>query len=560
MLKKVKKAMGISLALMTLGCSAGCKGGLGPTVVDQGDSTKTIVKVGNYYGGLGDEWLTVVEKKFEADYAEVSFEDGKKGVDIVIDNNNSYTGQNVIDSVDKNDVWFGYLMNYYDLISQNIAMDITDVVTGDLGEVCETEKGVTVESKLADNVKDTFKAVGAGKYYGLPVYEGFYGLVYDVDLFEKEGFYFVKGFDRSGKLDDMFIGAGGTGAKSAGPDGIEGTYDDGLPETYEDFYNLCKYMKKYNVTPMTYPGSFMHYWLRYLFQVWADYEGVEQMSLNYSLNGTATDLVSLDESGNLVKKEAVAISAENSYELQAQAGKYYALQFTKTLASNSDWFSSAASATGQTQEMAQKEFLYSSRNSNGDTIGMVLDGCWFNAEVDDAYTDMVNAGDATASKQNRRIGFMPIPKATADKVGEKLTFVDTSRSICFINAKVTGAKATVAKLFLKYFHTNESIASYTEKTDATRPYKYTVDESKLTYFGKTMMNIHNNANVIYTYSSNQTYLKNSQIFDMDAWAFSSTNGYSNPFLVFRDKKNVTVADYFNGMYTTTKAAIETLIK
>ena len=557
MIKNVKKIAGITLAIMTLGSSAACKG-LGAQVVNKGDETKTIVRVGNYYGGLGDEWLTVVEKKFEADYANVSYEEGKMGVDIVIDNSNGYSGQNVIDSVDKNDVWFGYLMNYYDLISQNIAMDISDIVTGDLGEVCAEEAGVTIESKLADNVKDTFKSVGGGKYYGLPVYEGFYGLVYDVDLFESEGFYFIEGFDRTGALDDMFV-TSKSDVKSEGPDGQAGTYDDGLPETYEDFYNLCRYMKKYGVRPMTYPGSFMHYWLRYLFQVWADYEGVEQMSLNYNLSGKAKTLVSINEKGELVEKEDLDITPDNSYELQSQAGKYYALQFAKTLASNSDWYSTLSTGTGQTQEMAQKEFLYSSRNSNGDTIAMVLDGCWFNAEVDEAYTDMVNAGDATASKQNRRIGFMPIPKATADKVGEKLTFVDTSRSICFINAKVSGAKAEVAKLFLKYFHTNESIASYTEKTDATRPYKYTIDENKLTHFGKTMMNIHNNANVIYTYSNNETYLKNSQIFDMDAWAFTSTGGNNNPFHTFRDKQ-VSVVDYFNGMYSVTKESINKLMK
>ncbi len=558
MIKNTKKVVGLMLSMVMLGSMTAC-GGIGPTVVEQGDKTKTIVKVGNYYGGLGDEWLTAVEKKFEDAYATKSFEEGKTGVDIVIDSNNGYSGTNVIDAIDKNDVWFGYLMNYYDLVSQKLAMDITDIVTGDLGEVCEEEQGVTIESKLADNVKDTFKGAGNGKYYGLPVYEGFYGIVYDVDLFESEGFYFIEGFDRSGALDDMFV-TSKTDVKSEGPDGVFGTYDDGLPETYEDFYNLCRYMKKYGVTPMAYPGQFMHYWLRYLFQVWADYEGVEQMSLNFNLSGTATDLVSLDNSGNLVKKDPVEITPANSYELQAQAGKYYALQFANTLANNGDWYSMSSKGTGQSQEMAQKEFLYSSRNSNQPTIGMVLDGCWFNEEVDEAYTDMVNGGDASASRMNRKIGFMPIPKATADKVGEKLTFVDLSKSVCFINAKVSGPTAEVAKLFVKFFHTNESLATYTEKTEATRPYKYTVDSSKLSYFGRMMMDIHNNANVIYTYSSNETYLKNSQIFDMDAWSFTSTGGNSNPFHVFRDKKNVSVETYFNGMYTTAKASIEALIK
>ena len=548
--KVIAMVLIVSVAL----CSAAC--GLGPSVESEGDETKTILRIGNYYSGLRDEYLTAVERSFEEKYAETSFEEGKTGVDIVIDNSGSYSAQTVIDNYDKNDVWISYQIDYYEIASRGLGLDITDVVTGDLGDVSTGESGVTIESKMDSDLKDTFKAIGNGKYYGLPLYEQYYGIVFDVDLFEREGFYFAKGYDRNGDLADMFV-TSATDERSVGPDGREGTYDDGLPETYEDFYNLCRYMKTFNVIPMSYPGQFMHYWTRYLFQVWADYEGAEQMTLNFSLNGTAADLVDIANDGTLTPKDDVNVTPANSYELQKQAGKYYALQFAKTLATNNNWFSSSSRATGQSQELNQKEFLYSRQMTS--PIAMCLDGCWFNAEANSAYVDMVNAGDVTAGRYTRKIGFMPIPKATADKVGEDLTFVDSSRSICFISSRVSGAKETVAKLFMKYFHTNDSLAVWTEKTETTRPFTYTVDSSKLSHFGNMMMEIHNNSNVVFPYSTERVYLQNSSIFTLDSWAFTSSNGYSHPFTIFRDRTNVTVKDYFNGMYSTTRAQIETLI-
>ena len=542
-------ALGATIAFTATGC------GLGPQVEQEGDPTKTILRIGNIYSGLRDEWLTTIEKSFESKYEGISFEDDKTGVDIVIDNNGSYNGTKVMDSVDKNDVWFTYMLNYNELVSRGLAMDITEVVTGDLGEVEESEAGVTIESKLSKNIKDDFKAVGGGKYYALPFYETYYGIVYDVDFFESEGFYFAKDFDRTGSLANMFV-ISAEDDRSCGPDGDYGTWDDGLPETYEDFYNLCRYIKACTMTPLSYPGQFVHYWTRYLFQVWADYEGADQMMLNFTLNGTAKNLVEIKD-GDLVEKDDIGISATNAYELQGQAGKYYALQFANTLAKNKNWFSTSSSGTGQSQEMNQKEFLYSKKASS--RIAMCLDGSWFNCESSSTYTDMVNGGDRSAGRYTRKIGFMPIPKATSDKVGETLTFVDSSRSACFIRSGLTGAKATVAKLFMKYFHNNESLAVWTEKTETTRPFNYTVDSTKLSHFGNMMMDIHNNSNVIFQYSNNKTFLQNAGIFDLDTWAFSTIKSYSNPFVTFRDT-NTSINDYFNGMYSTQKASIQSLIK
>ena len=554
MKKEITKLLSIVVCLLVLIVLTACNG-IGPQTEPAGDKTKTILRIGNLYSGLGDDWLTTIEKNFEEAYANTSFEEGKIGVDLVIDNSGSYSGAKVLEISDKNDIWMSYLVDYYDLVSRGLALEITDVVTSDLGDVSPSEAGVTIESKMSPNIKETFKTIGNNKYYGLPFYETYYGIVYDVDLFNENDFYFIKDYDRNGSLVDMFVSSA-SDPKSCGPDGEYGTYDDGLPETYEDFYNLCRYILAFNVIPMCYPGQFMHYWLRYFFQVWADYEGEEQMSLNFSLSGNATDLVDISSDDALLIKDSSTITSANSYELQKQAGKYYTLKFAKTLATNSNWFSQSSRATGQSQEMNQKEFLYSRKKT---PIAMCLDGSWFNCESDSAYTDMVNSGDKTAGRYTRNIGFMPVPKATADKVGEKQTIVDSSRSIVFISSKIDEAKIEAAKLFMKYFHTNESLAIWTYKTETTRPYSYTVDETKLSSYGKSIMNIHNNSTIIFPYSTNLAYLQNFTIFNLDSWAFTTTKGYSNPFTTFRDTQ-VTIKDYFDGMYSSTKASVESAIR
>ena len=46
------------------------------------DSSKTQLYVGTFDGGFGDEWLNTIARRFEEEYAETSFEEGKTGIQI----------------------------------------------------------------------------------------------------------------------------------------------------------------------------------------------------------------------------------------------------------------------------------------------------------------------------------------------------------------------------------------------------------------------------------------------------------------------------------------------
>ena len=76
-MKKFKNFVALIIAIICLSSFAACS----PT----GSSSKTVVLVTAFETGYGTQWMKDAEVAFEAKYAETSFEEGKKGVDIRYD-------------------------------------------------------------------------------------------------------------------------------------------------------------------------------------------------------------------------------------------------------------------------------------------------------------------------------------------------------------------------------------------------------------------------------------------------------------------------------------------
>ena len=262
---------------------------------EDADLGKTQLYIGNFDGGYGDEWLDKVKLRFEEKYKDVSFEEGKKGVQVIIRNSKNFVGvtlQNEIQGLQQ-DVFFTESVYYYDFVNQGLLLDISDVVEQPLNyefidgvENTETET-LSIEDKMRQGHIDFLKTPDEA-YYGLPFYEANYALIYDVDLFEDELLYFAKdGLGNSfGFITDLEM------ERSAGPDGNPETiYDNGLPATYEDFFKLADYMVRKNIVPITWAGNVQNYVSSLLTSFWTDFEGREQMMLNYTFDGTAENIV-----------------------------------------------------------------------------------------------------------------------------------------------------------------------------------------------------------------------------------------------------------------------------
>ena len=86
--KMLTLALAATVALGSLSAMA-CK----PSGSEDDNSTQSILYVSNYAGGFGSKWMDEIEKRFEAKYANESFEDGKVGVDIKVSHINTLGSQ-----------------------------------------------------------------------------------------------------------------------------------------------------------------------------------------------------------------------------------------------------------------------------------------------------------------------------------------------------------------------------------------------------------------------------------------------------------------------------------
>ncbi len=498
--KKIAALM-LALAIMVPVFLVGC----GPKVLVQGDETKTVLQVVNYAGGFGKQWILDVEKRFEAAYANVSFEEGKMGVDVVIDNNKDQ-GEGYITKVDAQpyEVYFPGNIYYYEWVNSGKMLDITDVVTESLADKygIVTESG-SILDKMLDSEKEFYGV--DGKYYAIPHHESQPGIVYDKDLFEQKRLYFAKNGCPS---EPDFAGTykyTGTGDKSKGPDGEYGTSDDGLPATYEEFFVLCEYMKKPqqgNITPFLWTGLTRVYYTDLLLAALAaDYEGAELAS-QYSYTGTMTHLVdSINADGTVNFKAPTEITEETGYLAYQSAGRYYALTFLEKIIDNR-YYSNDHCYSGTTNLVAQSEYLKSI--DDDDVFAFLVEGNWWENEAyeNGTFDEIVKLkNDDYFKKENRNFAFLPLPKATADKIGEPTTLTTTEVSLGFIKSSIKEEKKEIAKLFLKFCYTDESLNAFTKTTGIPAALQYELDAdvyNGLSSYSKSICDIKNS--VIKPYS------------------------------------------------------------
>lgn len=560
-----KLLLGALSLIMALGCTVACGGNNGGTSDGGSASEKPsgvtnpyALKVFNFNGGYGSEWLSTLEKRYEAE---------KAGKTITIDGK-TYDGIDVqIDAVKKvmkemagtynfatnhvyfhEDVWYTtYLRN------GNTFADMTEALTTDN----PYEPGTTLESKLSAEQKAYFNV--DGKYYGIPHYAGYVGVNYDIDLFEEKGYYLKDGYSYNGDTATLAACFTNVAAeKTAGPDGKKGTDDDGLPATYDEFFMLCGWITQNGDTPITWDnGNRQKYLNWFISSLAASYEGLEQTNLNYTFSGMAKNLVSVANDGTVTKLPETEISSENGYELAKQAGKYYGLTFIEQLAKN-DWYYSPA---GLTNTDAQDKFI----QGIGETyVAMLMDGVWWENEADSTFTSEELAG--MPSRKDRNYGFMPLPAATNEKATERAnalnagkngyTLLDTHNSLCFIGKGLSEDARKLAIDFIQFAYTDNSLAEFSITTDTTKALKYTMsdaDKAKMSAYGRSIINMQERADVVYSFSREKFYQDNeASLAEYDAAFRAEVDGntVSVPLDSFVGGKSVKT--YFDGLYTYRK--------
>ncbi len=558
MRNNVRRFLALLCAALTVFTLAACggdtPGGNQPNNPDPGsesvDASRTQLYVFNFAGGYGVDWLVAAKERFEQLHKDDVIEEGKKGVQIII--NNEKTQGSALDAqiLDKRDeIYFAEHVSYYTLKSLGVLADISDAVTGDLS-VYGDAAGSTVEGKLSDAQKDYYDI--DGKYYGVPHYAGYSGLIYNVDLFDEKGYYFKDAYGTPAEIEDYFVYAEGD-TKSKGPDGQLGTDDDGLPATYEEFFILCRYIQQSGDTPIIWNGAGHTTYVNNLIDALsADYEGYEQKMLSYTLDGTATTLGTIQDGKFVMDSQPTDIAA-NPLEIFRQAGRYYGLEFVEQIVTNKYYFESVSGGSfnsGLSHMDAQDNFLFAGHDGETKPIAMLCEGIWWESEATDTFNEMTNSLSSSYSKTERNFALMPMPKVDESHLG-KSTLMDNIFSVCFMKANIADYKRDIAIEFIKFVNSDESLKEFSTITNTPKALNYTMTEdemAKMSPFGRSVMKLKQASDIVYPISSNPLYVNNQSQFDTHNLYWSLVSGSEIQFAsgAFYDK-GITAEQYFAGM-------------
>ena len=463
-----KKVLAIMLTVLVTfaqtGILSAC-GGMGAGKKVEVDTTKTQLYIGNFDGGYGSRWLEVYKNAFEEAYKDVSFENGKTGVEIIIINDKiAYMSENLYNTISNSviDMVFTEGFDYYKFKDADLLYDISDVVR----ETIDGEEK-TIEDKLTEDQRK-FYGSGDGHYYGLPHFQALRGFIYDIDLFNQKKLYI--------KSDGTIAGISTDTDLSSGPNGVSGDYDDGLPATMDEFNDWCDFVYSYKkVTPIIWTGTYANdYTYNVMQAAYTDVQGYEGSLFRHNFGSTdpvTTKIISsFDSNGNPVITEGT-LSRSNYLDVQKTVGCYYAYKLLYNLVTNNYYYKMSLNST-ETHDIAHYDYLRSRFDPNMQPIALMLEGTWWEEESNYIFESMQKEY-AGAGRYERNFGLMPFPKATEDFIG-KPTLYDGNQSIVIVNGNCSETKAALAKTFLKYISSDENLQLFNTITGVARDYVFSL--------------------------------------------------------------------------------------
>ena len=564
MKKIIKEILSFVLCLACLTTCIAC----GDNSVEQVDDNKTQLYVGYINNGHGKAFLEDAKERFEEKYANISFETGKTGVQIFFDE--VEYGSKLLSTIrgSRTEVFFVSDVDYVQYVNEGLLFDISDWINTPLTEYGE-EKSIL--DKINSESANFYNFNGEG-YYGLPYVTSGFTFMYDVDLFNDKDLYFMANDsgngDYSAKRENgvySFINSNSKNPehkiKSSGPNGRPGDYDDGLPATNEQFIALLDRMSDKGINPITWSGKYQDYMNDLGYSLWANYEGAENMRLNFTFDSSATGAVtnlieSIDSSGEITYMAATDITNDNGYLLQRQSGKYFALKLLEQIVDGGSKYYKEEETFKETVDhlSAQNNFLSSKFLYPDNPTGIFVDGFYWENEATATFDKLSQAYTAEkASKTSRKLGAMPLPHADDSQIGNKNVWQDGSTTMVMVNGSLSENKKDVAKTFIRFMHTNESLVKFTQKTSLIRPYEFTASEedlAEMTYYGMTCYNLYRDSELLVTNSLNPTYLANISMLKASSYDFFTTSvgGTSYRIATKAFRSGISAEDYFTGVF------------
>ena len=523
------------------------------------------------------KWIQDAKERFTELKKDESYESGKKGVYITIQDNKKIPYDSL--SSDGNDIYLDESKaDMYTYSATGELMQLDEVVS-----YIEGEQGLTIEADAKKRMLGYEGSDGQRHYYGLPQYEWSNSLTYDVNYFEDAGLYIAKPdatkfVSYEGKYGTVKFVDPADMQKSCGPDGEYGTTDDGLPSSLEELVFVCDYIKSKGGSPFLIPGGAggSVYSFHMVQAIWAALEGPETMksvTAEFSkepvevVTGFKTDEFFFgDKNIPMPITEKVVLNDDTGYKMYDMASRYYALAFMQ-LANDNDWFHSETKSDSSADKV-QTTFIATNANERA---AMYIDGTYWYHEA-----KLYNKGSAftqwkrISGNKPRKLSYMSLPTAlkgsVAEGQGKKNTMLNVGSSFMFVNNRVSenaGKKKAVLD-FLKFLYSKEELAAFTEFLGMNIPINYDYDETKLgDYYYTSFKKIRQEAVVVSTASSNPIQYKNLSSFLLGFGGALNYYNYNGQVMMegylqaYRDGR--TAKDVFSGS-TLSEASWKTILE
>ena len=161
---------------------------------------------------------------------------------------------------------------------------------------------------------------------------------------------------------------------------------------------------------------------------------------------------------------------------------------------------------------------------------------------------MLGKQDAAFAQKNRNFGWLPLPKATEEKVGTGSVYLDSMSAIVCVKSGL-GPKKQAALDFVRFSATDESLVEFTQITGTFKSYNYTLTEeqqAELTPFAKSVLE-HKSKSALYVADGNNAfYLKNRTA--LSTVRYYAANGVMTPVAEFKKENRLSAQTYFEKMY------------
>ncbi len=523
---------------------------------DKDTSTKSVLNVG-VCASWSINWVIEAAADFEALYAGTSFEEGKMGVELVLDwQIDKYKPTNLLTGMERSENTLYYLVEnaYTSYLGSRLLAPMTDAVTeavydenGDLA-LMDDGKGnlIPIGDKQATLSMMDRVAYGADKYYfeydnnyyGAPWGVTLSGMFYDADLFSEKGYFFGSDGKMGKTLSDVESGNCGTG-----PDMLPRTADDGMPVTYNEFLALLEQMKRDEVIPFTWAGSTTYQRKHAYESVFANYEGAE----NYNLNFTA----------DVSKEQMEAAGVKKPYEyLALQEGRKAGIQFFYDIVKKEYYSEDAFAQSG----MQAGELYIKSIATDHPIAFMMAASNWENAVKTYSEELVRETGNPAYGYGKRNFKVFPIPNFVGVEGLADQTNTDpreifpgyATRSLAVIAAKNSCKNPTVqkhlAKLFLQFTASRSQAVKFLKNSNVISMYDFTItdEEAKsLTKYTQDICRYLKEGALIVPHTEQSEERGEKLLFQPSVITASlSTKIYHDVPSFFRDNPDMTVAECF----------------